>query len=282
MGKFRYNKVTIAGMGFMGGSLGKQLISSRLAKNVTGLGRNLPRLRAAKRMKAATEITGDIAEAVSGADIVVLCVPVMLIPGMFASILPFLDKKTVVTDIGSVKESVEKEIKKIDRNKQFCGSHPMVGSEKTGIKNLKPGLYKGGACMVTGGKSKKTSRITGFWKALGMKVIKMTAARHDRAVSGISHFPHLLSFAMVNLNPDLIKNNPDLIGKGFKDATRIAASGEEIWSDIFIANKNRVINDIKQARSELLELKKIIAFNRVKSLKVYIKKARSLREGLSK
>ena len=275
----RLNKVTIVGMGLMGGSLGRALIKKKIAKNVTGLGRNLKRLKLAKAKKAATSVTTDIEEAVQGADIVVISLPVLLIPSMFARMQPFLGKKSIVTDMGSVKGSVVNVIKSFDKGKCFVGSHPMVGSEKTGIKNIKENLYRGGTCIVTkAGSKKKVNKVAAFWRGVGMKVTIMPVSKHDKLVSGISHFPHLLSFMLINTQQGIIRGNKNVIGQGFRDTTRIAASGEEIWSEIFVANKKEVIDDIKTARDELLKLKKMIAFNKLKKIKDYIKKARDLRE----
>jgi len=282
MAKSKYSKVTIIGMGLMGGSLGRALLKKKLAKNVTGLGRNMSRLKVAKKKGAATHVTLDIEEGVKGADIVVISLPVMLIPSMFVQIQPFLDKKTIVTDMGSVKASIVETIKLFDRNRCFVGSHPMVGSEKTGIYNIKERLYEGGVCIVAGGNKKKASKIAAFWKKAGMKVIPMAPSKHDKLISGVSHFPHLLSFMLINTQAGTINKNRSAIGPGFMDATRIAASGEDIWAEIMIANKKEVINNIKTAREELLKIKKMIAFNKMKGIKEYIRKARILRESLEK
>jgi prephenate dehydrogenase len=278
--KLKFTKVAIIGMGFMGGSLGFDLNKLKTCGSVIGIGRNEGRLRKAKVKRACTHTTRHFEEGVKGADLVVISLPVLLIPQVFSRIKPYLEKHAIVTDMGSTKSDIVSKIDQIDSGRNFVGSHPMVGSEKTGILNIKPGLYKGGTCVVT--PSKKTSkiaekRIVAFWRALGMKVIVMSPEEHDRAAGRISHFPHLASFVMTNMAGDVISKNRQIIGPGFKDATRIAASSEDIWAEVFLSNKKEVLKDIDTAIEELDALSQMIYLNKVRELKEYIKKARLLR-----
>jgi prephenate dehydrogenase len=183
--------------------------------------------------------------------------------------------------MGSTKADIVSKIDSIDSGRNFAGSHPMVGSEKTGILNIKQGLYKGGACIVTpSGKTGKAAvkKIIAFWRMLGMKVIVMNPEEHDRAAGRISHFPHLASFVLTTMAGDVISKNREIIGPGFKDMTRIAASSEDIWAEVFLSNKKELLKDIDAAIEELDALSQMIYLNKVKELKEYIKKARHLRE----
>lgn len=277
----KFKKVAIIGMGFMGGSLGFDMNRLKICSGITGIGRNEARLKKAKAKKACTRTTRHFEEGVKGAGLVVISVPVLLIPQVFSRIRPYLGRDAVVTDMGSTKADITAKIDSIDANRNFVGSHPMVGSEKTGIQNIRPGLYSGGACVVTpSGKTNKTAvkKITAFWRALGMKVILMSPQEHDRVMARISHFPHLAAFMMANLAGDVIKNTPGVIGQGFRDATRIAGSSEDLWSEIFLSNKREVLKDIDIAIEELDALSQMIYLNKIKELKEYIKKARILRE----
>lgn len=283
MPKIKLTKVAIIGMGFMGGSLGFDLNRLKTCGAVMGIGRNEARLKTAKIKKACTHVTRHFEEGVKGADLVVICLPVLLIPAVFSRIKPYLEKDAVVTDMGSTKSDIVRKIDEIDTMRNFVGSHPMVGSEKTGVINLKPGLYRGGTCVVT--PSNKTSgaalkKIIAFWKMLGMKVTVLSPEAHDRAVARISHFPHLASFIMATMAEEVINKNKEVIGPGFKDATRIAASSEDIWAEVFLSNKKEVLKDIDIAIEELDALSQMIYLNKVKELKDYIKKARLLREKL--
>jgi prephenate dehydrogenase len=277
----KFKKVAIIGMGLMGGSLGLDLNRLKTCGNITGIGRNITRLKAAKTKKACTRITRHFEEGVKGADLVVISLPVLIIPQVFARIRPFLGNDTLVIDMGSTKSDIVSKIDEIDRNRNFVGSHPVVGSEKTGIKNIIPGMYKGGACIVT--PSEKTNKAAlkkaiAFWKSLGMKVTVMSPREHDRIMAEVSHFPHLNAFMLVNMAEDVINGKKGIIGPGFKDLTRIAASNEDIWAEIFLSNKKEMLKHIDTAIEELDALSQMIYLNKVKELKNYIKRARNLRE----
>ena len=278
---FKFKKVAIVGAGLMGGSLGRLLLKKKLAGEVVAVGRSLKRLNEAKKLKAATSVTTDIEAGVKDADLVVICVPVALIPVMFMKMQHALGKNTIVTDMGSVKAGVVARISVIDKNRNFVGSHPMVGSEKTGIKNIREEMFAKGACIVTPEKNtdkRKTAKVIAFWKKLGMKVMQMGTEEHDKAVSGLSHLPHLLSFLLVNSQAGNIKKHPAAVGSGFKDMTRIAASGEEIWSEIFVMNKKELLRDIDAFINALDSVRGVIEFNKMDEIKDLIKKARLTRE----
>ncbi len=277
----KIDTVAIIGMGFMGGSLGALLLQKKICRNVIGIGRNIGRLKIALKKKAATCVTTDLKEGLKNADVVIISLPVNLIPTVFVKIRPYLTKDTIVTDMGSVKGLIVEKISKVDSRRNFVGSHPMVGSEKSGIKNIIPEIFQGGTCIITPDKNtdrKKMLMLEKFWKLTGMKVVKMDAKLHDRFISRISHFPHMVSFIITNMASQIIKKNRDIIGRGFKDITRIAASDEEIWADIFISNKNEILKDIDIAIEELDALSQMIYLNKERELKNYILNAKKLRE----
>jgi prephenate dehydrogenase len=278
--KYKYDKITIIGMGLMGGSLGRILIKNNIAKEVIGCGRNINRLKIALKKGAATSVTIDLEKAVNESQIIIVSLPVMLIPEYVKKILTFVNKNCCITDMGSVKEIIVNEIAKFDKEKLFIGSHPMVGSEKAGIENIKDDLFKGGTCIITpmrNSNHQKIKFLTSFWKDVGMRVIKMTPKQHDKYISGVSHFPHLVSFALINCQKENILKRKEIIGQGFKDATRIAASNEEIWTDIFIANKKNLIKDIDTYLKTLKNLRNLIKKGKVGKIKNEIKNAKKLR-----
>ncbi len=279
----RFKKAVIIGMGLMGGSLGLALRKYKLAKEVVGLGRNIKRLNMAKAAGAADSVTVDVKDAVTGADLVVISLPVMMIPVMFKQIQPFLSKASIVTDMGSVKGSICSKISKFDTGRNFIGSHPMVGSEKAGVENIKNGLYENGTCIITadkGSDKKKAAAVSGLWKSLKMNIISMTPEAHDKCMAGISHVPHLAAFAMVSAQEKELLGNKKAIGPGFKDSTRIAGSNEEIWAEILLMNKKEVLENMKKYRAQLDLLASMIDGSRMAELKKYIAKARRLRDGI--
>jgi prephenate dehydrogenase len=280
---FKFKKAVIAGVGLMGGSLGLALRKYRLAKEVVGLGRNLKRLKIARLKGAADSVTTDIAAAVSGADLVIISLPVMMIPSMFRDIKPYLSAAAIVTDMGSVKGAIAGKISGFDSGNNYIGSHPMVGSEKAGVENIKKGLFEGGTCVVTPVNKtakKNITKITSLWKSLKMRVIKMDPQEHDECMAGISHFPHLAAFAMVVAHEKEIKKCAPVIGPGFRDSTRIAASNEEIWAEIMLMNKKEVLKNIASYKKELDNLYGLLDNSRISELKEYIKRSKELRERL--
>ncbi len=278
--KKMFNKAAIMGMGLMGGSLGLALKEKNLASTVTGWGRNENRLNLARRLGAADNITTDMEKAVKDADIVVICLPVNMITDCFKRIKPFVKKGAVVTDMGSIKEKIVTEID----DPCFVGAHPMAGSEKTGTENIKSGLYKNATCIITPCKKNKKAdikKVSEMFKAIGMKIFLMTPAVHDKAVAGISHMPHAAAYALALSQKRIIKNCPQIIGPGFKDTTRIAASTEEIWAGIMFGNRKNILEEINAYQKELENFKKAVNSGE-KELKAYIKKARIIRELLDK
>jgi len=286
----RFGKVAIVGMGLMGGSLGRALLKGKTAKEVMGIGRNPKKLALALEAGAATGVTTDYKEGFLNADLIVFGVPVRDIPELFRRNYGLMGSCRAVTDMGSVKETIVSEIEKIENGagrdmNLFVGSHPMVGSEKTGIANSSPGLYYGGTCIVTPTArtdKKRAAYVRDFWESAGMKVVSMTPEAHDEKISGISHLPHLLAFMLSNMQEQTIRKNSVIIGNGFKDTTRIGASNEKIWSGIFLENKKAVIGDIDRTTAELKKIRKIIGASDEKKLQKYIRNARKLRESLNK
>ncbi|MCE5299701.1 MAG: prephenate dehydrogenase [Spirochaetia bacterium] len=281
----RFKKVTIVGMGFMGASLGLAVKKAKLAREVCGLGRNMDRLKKARSIGAADTVTVDIKSAVTGAELVVISLPVMMIPVMFREIKPFLTKDTPVTDMGSVKGNVCEKTAMFDTNGQFTGSHPVVGGEKTGAASARAELYRGGVCIVAGSskaKSKSAKAVEGFWKALGMKVMYMTPQKHDAVMAGVSHLPHMAAFALVNANEENVRKKKDAIGTGFKSMTRIAASGGEIWSEIFLMNKREIMKQADRYMAQLGRIRTMVEKSDINGIKKYIEHSKKLRESLDK
>lgn len=273
-----FNNVAIIGMGLMGGSLGLSLVSGKLCGKVTGIGRNIGRLNKALAKKACHKITVSYEDGVKDADLVVISLPVFMIPAAFAAIRPYLKKSAIVTDMGSVKEMICGKIAQIDRAGCFTGSHPMAGSEKNGIENIIPGLYRDAVCIVTPGKNKKAAgKVARFWKSLGMKVVSMKPVEHDEKTALISHAPHLMAFASVLAARGVIEKSPHVIGPGFKDHTRIAASDAEIWAEIFTANKRELLAALDAVVKQAQDMASMVEMNDMKALRGIINSAAELR-----
>lgn len=249
-------KVAIIGVGLIGGSLGMALKVSRKGYHITGIGRDKAKLLTAKKLRAVDEFTIDLKNGVRDADIIVICTPVNTIAGIVKIILPHVKEGAVITDAGSVKGAVLRDVsrvmKKESRNINFVGAHPLAGLEKTGVQFARRDLFKDAYVVVSqlpGTPDVKISEINKMWSDTGAKITAMDAKEHDRVVSSSSHLPHVLAFALCGAVGNMEHSNPvtsKLIAGSFKDVTRIADSNPGDWAAICNANNtelSKAIND---------------------------------------
>lgn len=248
-------KIAIIGVGLMGGSLGMALRSRRKGSyHIIGIGRNEKKLALAKKLGAVDEFTTDWQKGVSNADIVVVCTPVDLIAESVKKILPYLKKGAIITDVGSVKGYVIKEVKKVfnlepstlNLQLTFIGGHPLAGLEKQGVEHSSDFLYKGANVVLSYDKTAKNAqvkKITKMWRDAGAKIVVLASQEHDRIVALTSHLPHLLAFNLCLLLDKVGKKNsiaPKLTAGSFKDMTRIADSSPHDWAVICYNNRKEV------------------------------------------
>ncbi|MFH0947391.1 MAG: prephenate dehydrogenase/arogenate dehydrogenase family protein [Elusimicrobiota bacterium] len=264
--------VSIIGVGLIGGSIGLALkefsvhqVGSPVTKSsevgvkkIIGIGRNLNRLKVAKKLGAVDEITTDIKEGVKDADIVFVCLPVGLIAKTVKNIIPFCKKGAIITDIGSVKAPIVSEVEKFlfpipyPLSPAFIGGHPIAGSEKTSVKHSFAELFQHTVVVLTPTKKntkKSLNMLKKIWQNMGAKVKIMKPAKHDEIISFTSHLPHIVAFALVNS-----VDNLEFAGNGFKDTTRIASSAPEMWADIIFNNRTNVRQAIKKFKKELSKI----------------------------
>ncbi len=239
-----FNKITIIGVGLMGGSIGLAIKKRGLAREVTGVFRRGRRMKTALSRGAVDKGVMNIADGVRDADLIILAGPVSMIPALASDVILFAKKGAIITDVGSTKTWIVNWIEKgLKRSKSifFVGSHPMAGSEQTGVEYARADLFEGAPCIVT--KTKNTNkaafnRVSAFWSSLGANVDTMDPGRHDKVVALISHLPHLVAFSLAGAVPgESIK----YAAEGFKDTTRVASSDPRLWADIFITNRKEVI-----------------------------------------
>lgn len=232
--------VALLGVGLMGGSAGLALKALRPGISVRAYARRAETRDAALRMGMADAVFADPAEAVRGADLVVVCVPVCRIPELIAAAVPGLKSGAVVTDVGSTKAWLAEAVRPVlaGTGAVFVGSHPMCGSEKTGLEAARADLYEKAVCIVCSEADSRGEawRVTHFWSALGARVVEMEAGRHDELAAATSHVPHLAATAVVLAAEGEAEALRDLIGPGFRDTTRVAAGSPEVWRDIVQSN----------------------------------------------
>ncbi len=257
----KFNTVAIIGVGLIGGAFGMALLKKGLAKRIIGIGRNEKKLKLAEKLGALSEYSLDY-WILGEADLVFLATPVQHIEGLLERIGPYLKAGALVTDGGSTKEKIVATARRyLPAYVSFVGSHPVTGSEKSGVDFASAELFSGAVCVVTPCSftdKKALGNVIKLWKALGSKIISMPPARHDKILAATSHLPH---FAAAALALAVIKKDKDLralLGNGFKDTTRIAASNPEVWAEIALANKKNICGSLETFLRQAGKLKAAI------------------------
>ena len=261
-----FQKVTIIGVGLLGASLAKACKGRGLVDEITGYGRNCENLRKAKDLKIIDHYSGDLSEAVSDADLVVLCTPVSTIVPLIQSLVSQVQPGTIITDVGSVKESVVHSADKLmPEGIFFVGSHPIAGGENSGLESSTASLYQDAKCIVTPTEKTDTTalkKISALWNALGMNVISLSAEEHDFIFGAVSHLPHIVAYALMNTLGGLkTTNNLEVTGfsgAGLRDITRIASSDPVMWRDICLSNRNHSLSLINRFQNKLEEIRNTI------------------------
>jgi prephenate dehydrogenase len=243
----RWNHVAIVGVGLIGGSIGLALRERGLASQVIGLGRRPERLRKAKSLGAVTATSQVINEGVADADLVVVCTPVAEIADHILEAAGAAPPRAILTDAGSTKESIVKAVEaKLGKGNRFVGSHPLAGSEKSGVENARADLFDGRVVVITPSRKSNPEIVTtvaDFWSGLGASVLVMSPAEHDKALATTSHMPHLIAAAVARVTG---QDELPLTAGGWRDLTRIAAGDSELWTQILLENRGHVLKSLGQ------------------------------------
>jgi prephenate dehydrogenase len=260
-GRVQFRKITIVGVGLLGGSIGLAVKHRKLAREVTGFVRSAASFKECGKAGAVDFVTTDLPAAVSNADLVILCTPLAQMRPLVEKMIPALKRGAIVTDVGSVKAGVVRELESLiaKAGAHFVGGHPMAGSEKTGVGAARENLFENAVCVVTPvKKSNKAAlkKVEQFWKSLGARVLKLPPEQHDLLVSRTSHLPHVVAATLANLvlNPANPKTQAALCANGFRDTTRIASGSPEMWRDIALANRKNLSQAMDAFVAELKKL----------------------------
>lgn len=263
------NKLVIFGVGLIGGSVALALKKASFVTHIVGVGRNYSMLEKALELGVIDSLSdasdANIHKACSGADMILIAVPVAQTKAILISIKPHLQAQTLITDAGSTKGDVLEIAREIlgEQFQQFVGGHPIAGAEKSGVSAAKADLFLGKNVVLTPSPAANNDAvlaITAMWQACGANVTEMSADNHDAIFAAVSHLPHLLAFALV----DDIASRPNaeqlfsFAASGFRDFTRIAGSHPEMWRDISLANKSALLSEITAFESELSQLKQLL------------------------
>lgn len=285
-----FKQVAIVGVGLIGGSLGMVLKQHGLTDSVVGIGRRVENLKTAVQLGAIDRYVAEAREGIVGADLVVLATPVDTYERHLKDWGRCLEPGTIVTDVGSVKGPlVEQAEGLMPARVHFVGAHPIAGREKTGVAAGSMDLFKGARCILT--PTAKTDpqalqAVREVWEAAGSIVLTMDPFLHDRVLGAVSHLPHVAAFCLINALTDIKAcTTPELdllayAGGGLRDTTRIAASSPEMWRDIFVWNRQNVIQMIEVYEARLRHLKQLIAAGDGPGIEQELERAKQVREKL--
>ena len=281
----KFRKISIIGVGLLGGSLGLAVRRGGLADEVAGYVRRDATAKDCEAVGAVDYATTDLLAAVSGADLVVLCTPLAQMRAVTEQFLPALKKGAIVTDVGSVKAGVvrdlENPVKKAGAH--FVGGHPMAGGEKMGVKASRADLYQNAICIITPTQHSHAGsvrKLEKFWQALDSRTVRMDAAEHDRLVSRSSHLPHLVAavLARVVLDPRQPREQATLCATGFRDTSRLAAGSPEMWRDISMSNRKNLARATEAFIAELTRFQAVLKGGDAAAIEAFFAGAKNLRD----
>ena len=268
-----FEQLGLIGCGLMGGSFALAMKKAGLVKQVVGYSKSPSTTSRARQMGVIDIEAPSALLAVSGADIVLLAVPVAATEATFKSIKHLITPSTLVMDVGSTKRDVVDAARRALREQVGCfvPAHPITGKEVSGVEFADALLYTGKNVILTPIErtlTKQLSQAVEVWSALGCNVLQMSPESHDAAFAAVSHLPHLIAFAMMHglVNQPRGQEYLALAGPGFRDFTRIAASDPHMWRDILLANKEELLAQSKIFQDTLQTMEAMISSNNIEGL----------------
>ena len=283
-----YDRVALIGLGLIAGSMSLAMRAGGLAGETVGYARSPETRAAARQIGLVDRVAESAAEAVAGADLVVLAVPVGVMGAVAAEIAPHLKPGATVTDVGSVKQAViEAVAPHIADGVHFIPGHPIAGTEHSGPRSGFATLFVNRWWLLTpvpGTDPEATRHLRQLCEGIGAKVDEMDAAHHDLVLAVTSHTPHLIAYTMVGVADDLRRvTDSEVIqysAAGFRDFTRIAASDPTMWRDVFLTNKDATLEILGRFTEELFALQRAIRLGDGAHLHAYFTRTRAIRRGI--
>jgi cyclohexadieny/prephenate dehydrogenase len=283
-----FRKLALIGIGLIGSSIALAARRQGLVEVISIATRKQETLDEARELGLGDIYTLDAAEAVRGADLVILCTPVGAYEGVIQAIAPALEPGAIISDVGSVKGHVVKALgPHIPDGVSFIPGHPIAGTEHSGPSAGFPELFSGRWCVLTPGAEvdpAKTEKLAGFWRAMGSQVEVMDAAHHDMVLAITSHIPHLIAYNIVGTVADLEAVTQSEVIKfsasGFRDFTRIAASDPVMWRDIFLTNKDAVLEMLGRFSEDLSALQRSVRMGDGPALEAMFTRTRAIRRSI--
>ncbi len=278
-------RLAIIGLGLIGGSLARALRNAGVVAHISGYDPDPEQRDAAARLCVIDRVNDTPAAAVRDADVVVLAVPVLHTAEALAACLPDCKPEVVITDVGSTKQSVLEDVRRVcgELPPWFVAAHPIAGTEKSGVAHSQADLFRRHRVILTpheGQDPAARALVAGLWQATGARVVEMDPQQHDRIFAATSHLPHVLAYSFVDMLARL--DGQDEIfpnaGGGFRDFTRIASSSPQMWHDIVRANAGPVGALLDRQIEELQQVRALLREGRWDALKALFERARAARE----
>lgn len=281
-----FEKITFVGFGLIGSSMARAIVEAgTVTKNITAIDTNPEYLEQIVELGIADKVTDDFADGVKDADLVIIAVPVGSYETVAKQIAPSLKEGAIVTDVGSVKQSIiEQVVKHLPEHVHFIPGHPIAGTAHSGPKAGFADLFKNRWCILTplpDSDIRAVEKITQLWEAIGSNIEIMDASRHDLILAITSHLPHLIAYTIVGTATDLEDHMQDDVitfsAGGFRDFTRIAASNPIMWRDIFMNNRDAVLEVLQRFTEDLTALQRAIRWGDDKFLEDVFTRTRDVR-----
>ena len=283
-----FDRVALIGIGLIGSSLARRIKRDKLARRVVANARSQATLDTVKRLKIADEVTPDPAEAARGADLVVICTPMGAYSEIAKAIAPALKPGAIVSDVGSVKRAaIEMLAPLLPKTVHLVPGHPVAGTEHSGPEAGFPTLFEGHWTILTpatGTDPDAVERVAKLWRACGARVETMDADHHDHVLAITSHVPHVIAYSIVGTATHLAEQTQSEVIKfaasGFRDFTRIAASDPTMWRDIFLNNRDAVLEMLGRLLEDVAVLQRAIRFGDSDTMLELFSRGRAIRRGV--
>ena len=282
-----YNSISIIGPGLLGASIAMSISQKNLAKEIHLWARKKEKLNLCIEKSWCSFAHESLEDAVKNSEIIFLCTPVDTIIPILKIIAPHLKAGAIVTDVGSVKESICCQADQISKNAKFffIGSHPMAGSEKSGMEHASEKLLKKATCIMTPSKEtnlKALEEINQLWSKFDMNPVHMSPKDHDSLIAKISHLPHIASSILAASLDNIPTKQFKYAGGGLRDTTRVAGGSPALWQSIIAQNSNQILISIDKFEEKLLALKKSLISNDFDSLYQVLSDGQAVRKIIEK
>src|SRR5580700_190971 len=283
-----FDKVALIGIGLIGSSLARALRRDSPETEIIACARRAETLDTVRRHAIADATTHDPAQAAAGADLVVFATPLSAYPEIGERIAPMLKDGAILTDVGSVKQAVIRDLQPhVPRGVHFVPGHPVAGTEHSGPESGFAELFRDRWCILTplpDTAPEAVAKVTRLWEQAGMRMTQMAADHHDKVLAVTSHLPHLIAYTIVGTATDLADDLKSEViafsAGGFRDFTRIAASDPVMWRDIFLKNREAVLDILQRFTEDLTALQRAIRRGEGDTLEEWFVRTRAIRRSI--